>query len=143
MRPLLAQLPNGTLELLRPLLPFPKQRIVERLKQANITWIEDASNHSLKFDRGRIRALQDEVGEDFMDSLSQTVKVLQNLHETSVRPKQKEMQETVALTRFSFGYSIIRVPPMLQLFGDSGSSMLVDVIRDLVHQCGSKIYPPR
>jgi tRNA(Ile)-lysidine synthase len=44
------------LRLLRPLLDLPKARLVATLAAAGVAWLEDPSNPSLAFARGRLRA---------------------------------------------------------------------------------------
>ena len=41
--------------LLRPLLPFPKQTLLDYAQTQQLAWLEDASNHSLRYLRNRIR----------------------------------------------------------------------------------------
>jgi tRNA(Ile)-lysidine synthase len=47
---------------LRPLLEFSKERLLATLKAENHAWIEDPSNHNLRFFRGRFRSFLKEEG---------------------------------------------------------------------------------
>lgn len=46
---------NGDIQLLRPLLAFPKSRLLATLKAHEVSWIEDPSNEDLAYERVRIR----------------------------------------------------------------------------------------
>lgn len=42
-------------QIIRPLLTFPKERLIATLLEAGVNWIEDLSNTDTKFDRVRVR----------------------------------------------------------------------------------------
>jgi len=50
------------LRLLRPLLDQPKARLAATCRAAGLPWLEDPSNASLRFARGRLRAAGDALG---------------------------------------------------------------------------------
>ncbi len=53
---------RGGVVLLRPLLRFPKERLKATLIAVDQTWVEDSSNQSLQFFRGRFRTFLEEEG---------------------------------------------------------------------------------
>lgn len=58
------ELVGGKVELIRPLLSFPKEMLVEYLRYQKVEWIEDPSNHHPRFARTQIRALLESLGEE-------------------------------------------------------------------------------
>ncbi|PIR33791.1 MAG: tRNA lysidine(34) synthetase TilS [Alphaproteobacteria bacterium CG11_big_fil_rev_8_21_14_0_20_44_7] len=45
---------NG-IQIIRPLLPITKSRLISTLEEVNISWMEDASNHTDKYARNKLR----------------------------------------------------------------------------------------
>ena len=82
--------------LLRPLLDFPKGRIKETLLEQNQEWIEDPSNQSSRFFRGRFRRFLDEEGLSSV-RLSQVMKKFQVDADFIQEAVSKAIQESVQL----------------------------------------------
>ena len=55
---------NGV-KIIRPLLSFKKNQILDFLKKEGLIWFEDESNKNTKFDRVKIRKLISQLDEDF------------------------------------------------------------------------------
>jgi len=51
-------------QIIRPLLGFPKERLVATLRNAGMSWVEDPSNTDIKFDRVRVRRVLEEQAPD-------------------------------------------------------------------------------
>lgn len=58
MAPVRPLLPDGSVQLVRPLLGISKASLIVMLEQVGSTWIDDPSNERLDFERVRLRAAQ-------------------------------------------------------------------------------------
>jgi tRNA(Ile)-lysidine synthase len=54
--------PAGDIQLVRPLLEVPRERLIATLRARGIDWLEDPSNSSHDFERVRVRAAQGALG---------------------------------------------------------------------------------
>lgn len=87
---------------LRPLLPFSKESLINHAKKQNLTWKEDESNHSLEFTRNRFRnkilpLLREEnpAIENHILSFSEEIADLLDLLAPLIKEKR---EETIELT---------------------------------------------
>lgn len=74
------------IQLVRPLLSYSKEELVQWLQQREIHWMEDSSNQSLQYKRNRIRhnvlpCLEDNLERDPTPTLYETTKRLQRADE--------------------------------------------------------------
>lgn len=75
-------IPERNEKIVRPLLPFSKEEIVQYAQAENLTWREDASNQSDAYLRNRIRhhvvPELEKLNEDFLGNFQKTLKRLQS-----------------------------------------------------------------
>lgn len=103
-------------QILRPLLPFSKNQILEYAEKNNLDWKEDSSNSSTDYVRNKIRHQiiphLEEIHPNFLENFAQTI---QHLHSDS-----KLIQNHIQLIRN-------------QLFNNSGNmiSVLISELKEL------------
>lgn len=85
------------IELLRPLLHFPKEKIVETCKENNWLWVEDPSNQDTKYTRNYVRKL---ITSNSNELLNQ--KELQTIYENSLLLKNDLDNQITELLHNSF-----------------------------------------
>jgi len=91
---------NG--HVIRPLLPFPRNKIHQYAKENNISWREDSSNASTKYFRNKIRhkimPILKELNPNFMNSFSNTIQYLKEsstiINDTIQQLKEKVITQT-------------------------------------------------
>lgn len=119
---------NG-INLLRPLLSFPKSRLIATLKQRNQDWIEDPSNQNTNYTRVRIRQqLQDIKSDYFTQRVYEVISKLQKFRELTEKYIEDELANSV---EFSENEAIIK-----EKISENSLSKLVQILS------GSE-YPPR
>lgn len=94
MRPI--QPYNDRLTLIRPLLNIPHAQLVETCRSRGIEWVEDPSNASPKYMRGRMRAAQDLLDREGLTShritvLTQRIERAENLIDQVCHKKFMEL----------------------------------------------------
>jgi tRNA(Ile)-lysidine synthase len=87
--------------LLRPLLGFPKERLKATLAAENQPWIEDPSNESDRFFRGRFRTLLKEEGLTF-PRLTKVMEKLQEDRNFIKQSLQRVLETTVQIHEAGF-----------------------------------------
>ncbi|PWC37387.1 cell cycle protein [Azospirillum sp. TSO35-2] len=58
---------DGPVRLIRPLLGFPKERLLATCRAHGVPWVEDPSNHNPRFARARLRVARDLLGGEGLD----------------------------------------------------------------------------
>ncbi len=77
----LTGIPKQTKTIIRPLLPFTKEAIVDYAKQNNLAWREDKSNLDIKYTRNAIRSkvipILKEINPSLLNSFANTIQYLE------------------------------------------------------------------
>jgi len=121
---------------LRPLLDFPKERLKATLIGEGQAWLEDPSNQSSQFFRGRWRTLLEEEGL----SPSRLLKVMEKLQDDAdfiQEALQKALKTTAQLEEG--GYLIIQKKP----FEDLHPALAKRLLSFLMQWYSGAPYPPR
>ena len=120
---------NG-INLLRPLLSFPKSRLIATLKQRNQDWIEDPSNQNTNYTRVRIRQQLQELtnNKEFNKRVSAVISKFQKFRELTEKYIEDELANSV---EFSENEVTIK-----EKISENSLSKLVQILS------GSE-YPPR
>jgi len=58
---------DGAVRVIRPLLPFPHDRLLATCRAEGVDWIEDPSNRNPRFARARLRAAREALGKEGLD----------------------------------------------------------------------------
>jgi tRNA(Ile)-lysidine synthase len=122
--------------LVRPLLGFPKERLKETLTAENQPWIEDPSNESNRFFRGRFRSLLKEEGLSF----PRLIKVMGKLEEDRDfmnQSLQRALETTVHVDEAGF-LTLSR-----QTFEELHPALAKRVLSSLMVWFSGAPYPPR
>jgi len=94
----LTGIPEKSENIMRPLLPFSKDDILNYAKNYEVTWREDQSNEENKYLRNKIRnelvPILKELNPAFLDSFNATINYLQGTKEI-VHDRMKQILDTV------------------------------------------------
>ncbi|MCJ1324211.1 hypothetical protein MMC10_000873 [Thelotrema lepadinum] len=113
---------DGGLTIHRPLIPFPKSRLIATCKAAGVQWVEDESNYDVTFTgRNAVRRLLNEdvlpraLSPDSLFSLAETVRSCRNQEEIFVNT----IYEATTITFDTrSGVLTAQVPRLAQIFKD-------------------------
>jgi tRNA(Ile)-lysidine synthase len=125
--------------LLRPLLAFPRNRLEATLRRLNQAWIDDPSNHNVRFARVRLRALAPALAEEGMtpERLAATATRLRRARETLEQMTAEFLVE--AVTPFAEGYVLLDRAALRSAPAEIASR----AVARLVAAVGGLAYVPR
>jgi tRNA(Ile)-lysidine synthase len=130
---------NKDFYLLRPLLNFNKQELLNVTKRSYSSWIEDPSNKNDKFLRVRIRKMQTKLQKEGFDP-ERIIKTIENLNtakdslEFYIFKSEKKY-----LKFFKEGYATLRS----SIFNNEAQEVIFRVIIKAIHFVSGEYYPPR
>jgi tRNA(Ile)-lysidine synthase len=149
----LVGIPAQNDKIIRPLLPFSREEILEYAKENNIQWREDSSNASDKYLRNKVRhhlvPLLKELNPQFMESFQKTQSHLRESQElvddAAVMVYQqvaKEVGETIVFDL----KQLLRLPNyksyLYQWLHEFGFTAWDDVYALVVSQSGKQVFSP-
>lgn len=150
----LVAIPEANKSILRPMLPFSRQDILEYAKENNIFWREDSSNASDKYLRNKIRhhivPLLKELHPTFLDNFIKTQEYLKQtqdvIHETTVSTIS-ELLSVEENGGVSIPVEYLRRLPNYQFYlyqwlNDFGFTAWQDIYNLLDAQTGKKVLSP-
>jgi len=148
----LTGIPEKSRNIMRPLLPFSKDDILNYAKDSNVLWREDQSNEENKYLRNKVRnelvPLLKEMNPSFLDSFHATITNLQGTKQI-VQDRMKQILDTVtdpseedsilafkvnALSKLSEKPSYI-----YEIFNPYGFKQIQDIISLLSGQSGKQV----
>jgi len=130
---------NKDFYLLRPLLNFNKQELLNVTKKSYSSWIEDPSNKNDKFLRVRIRKMQSKLQKEGFDP-KRIIKTIENLNtakdslEFYIFKSEKKY-----LKFFKEGYATLKS----SIFNNEAQEVIFRVIIKAIHYVSGEYYPPR
>ncbi|NBT38804.1 MAG: tRNA lysidine(34) synthetase TilS, partial [Proteobacteria bacterium] len=130
---------NKDFYLLRPLLNFNKQELLNVTKKSYLSWIEDPSNKNDKFLRVRIRKMQSKLQKEGFDP-KRIIKTIENLNtakdslEFYIFKSEKKY-----LKFFKEGYATLKS----SIFNNEAQEVIFRVIIKAIHYVSGEYYPPR
>jgi tRNA(Ile)-lysidine synthase len=130
---------NKNFYLLRPLLNFNKQELLNVTKKSYSSWIEDPSNKNDKFLRVRIRKMQSKLQKEGFDP-KRIIKTIENLNtakdslEFYIFKSEKKY-----LKFFKEGYATLKS----SIFNNEAQEVIFRVIIKAIHYVSGEYYPPR
>lgn len=127
------------LRILRPLLTVPKARLTATLRAAGLDWVEDPSNRSPDFARGRLRALSGLLAEEGADNrrLARSAAHLGRAR-ASLEVQQAEILAR-ALRLDRRGFAWLRAEVLAAAPEEAARRVLARLVTTL----GGRAYPPR
>eukprot|EP01137_Pigoraptor_chileana_P000830 Opistho-2@37608 len=129
-------LPHITLN--RPLLSFPKERLVATCAKYGQAWAEDPSNGKLVYQRNRIRSAINELGEDGRRALATINLAAVNFTADIGRVVEDACKKTLRVSR-RYGYAEVD----LDLFSALAPSVATRVLMLVVGSMGASERPGR
>ena len=130
---------NKDFYLLRPLLNFNKQELLNVTKKSYSSWIEDPSNKNDKFLRVRIRKMQTKLQKEGFDP-KRIIKTIENLTNTKnsldfyIFKSEKKY-----LNFYKEGYATLKS----SIFNNEAQEVIFRVIIKAIHFVSGEYYPPR
>jgi len=130
---------NKDFYLLRPLLHFKKEELLNLTKKIFSTWIEDPSNLNEKFLRVRIRKMQSRLQKEGFDP-KRVLKTIENLNTAKNSLDFYILKsEKKYLNFFKEGYATLKST----IFKNEAPEVIFRVIIKAIHFVSGKYYPPR
>jgi len=130
---------NKDFYLLRPLLHFKKEELLNLTKKIFSTWIEDPSNLNEKFLRVRIRKMQSRLQKEGFDP-KRVLKTIENLN---IAKNSLDFyilkSEKKYLNFFKEGYATLKST----IFKNEAPEVIFRVIIKAIHFVSGEYYPPR
>ena len=130
---------NKNFYLLRPLLNFKKEELLNLTKKIFSTWIEDPSNLNDKFLRVRIRKMQSKLQKEGFDP-KRVLKTIENLNiaknslDFYVLKSEKKY-----LSFYKEGYTTLKST----IFKNEAPEVIFRIIIKAIHFVSGEYYPPR
>ena len=130
--------------ILRPLLKFSKNEIVEYANNKNIKFYEDPSNYSLKFERVRIRKELNQIKSDKWETISNDLfkfsincnKLIKNINIVFENwLKQNILVDQCGVVRVNY--------ESLKLLFKQSDILCVSLFTKILLTVGGKLYPPK
>jgi tRNA(Ile)-lysidine synthase len=130
---------NKDFYLLRPLLYFKKEELLNVTKKIFSTWIEDPSNLDEKFLRVRIRKIQSRLQKEGFDP-KRVLKTIENLNTAKNSLDFYILKsEKKYLNFFKEGYATLK----FTIFKNEAPEVFFRVIIKAIHFVSGEYYPPR
>jgi tRNA(Ile)-lysidine synthase len=130
---------NKDFYLLRPLLHFKKEELLNLTKKIFSTWIEDPSNLNEKFLRVRIRKMQSRLQKEGFDP-KRVLKTIENLNTAKNSLDFYILKsEKKYLNFFKEGYATLKST----IFKNEAPEVIFRVIIKAIHFVSGEYYPPR
>jgi tRNA(Ile)-lysidine synthase len=130
---------NKDFYLLRPLLHFKKEELLNLTKKIFSTWIEDPSNLNEKFLRVRIRKMQFKLQKEGFDP-KRVLKTIENLNTAKNSLDFYVLKsEKKYLNFFKEGYATLKS----SIFKNEAPEVIFRVIIKAIHFVSGEYYPPR
>ncbi len=128
-----------TIEVVRPLLHVPKERLRATLREAGLDWLEDPSNEDDRYTRVRIRRMLDLLAREGLTTgrLAATANRMQRSRRALDHACQCILNEAVAWDRA--GFALVDLTVIWRAPEDVGLRLL----RRIVQAVGGQPYPPR
>ena len=124
--------------LLRPLLDFTKQQLIEFLQEKNMEWFEDESNSDTKFLRNKIR--------NFLHSFTDYTPIISRINNTSQEINSINQKFNLELLQYSQkilfwqeDYCLLKKSS----FTDEKKDLLFKILALMLMEVGNKNYKPR
>ncbi len=124
--------------LLRPLLDFTKQQLVEFLQEKNIEWFEDESNLDTKFLRNKIRSFLHSFT-DYTPIILRINKTSQEINSINQKLNRKLLQYSQEILFWQEDYCLLKKSSLL----DEKKDLLLKILALMLMEVGNKIYKPR
>ena len=130
---------NKDFYLLRPLLHFKKEELLNLTKKIFSTWIEDPSNLNEKFLRVRIRKMQSRLQKEGFDP-KRVLKTIENLNiAKNSLDFYISKSEKKYLIFYKEGYATLKST----IFKNEAPEVIFRVIIKAIHFVSGEYYPPR
>ena len=150
----LCGIPEKTGSVLRPLLPFSKNDIIDYAREQNLKWREDQSNDDTKYLRNKIRKefipLLEELNPSFLDSFANTLTNLKGTKEIVDDRMQTVRDKVIVKNTDDENIICFKVNELVkfsdnsaylyQLFYPFGFDQWKDIRALLVSQSGKQIF---
>lgn len=130
--------PETGLELVRPLLPFPHERLVATLQARNLPWIEDPSNENGRFLRVKVRKLLPTL-EGIGISASRLAETAAHLSRANslVDTLARDL-EGRSIQAMPWGYALVATPALTEAHDE----LALRVLARLLKRFSGSTYPP-
>ena len=130
---------NKDFYILRPLLYFKKEELLNLTKKIYSTWIEDPSNLNEKFLRVRIRKMQSKLQKEGFDP-KRVLKTIENLNTAkNSLDFYISKSEKKYLIFYKEGYATLKST----IFKNEAPEVIFRVIIKAIHFVSGEYYPPR
>ena len=130
---------NKDFYILRPLLYFKKEELLNLTKKIYSTWIEDPSNLNEKFLRVRIRKMQSKLQKEGFDP-KRVLKTIENLNSAkNSLDFYISKSEKKYLIFYKEGYATLKST----IFKNEAPEVIFRVIIKAIHFVSGEYYPPR
>ena len=130
---------NKDFYILRPLLHFKKEELLNLTKKIYSTWIEDPSNLNEKFLRVRIRKMQSKLQKEGFDP-KRVLKTIENLNTAkNSLDFYISKSEKKYLIFYKEGYATLKST----IFKNEAPEVIFRVIIKAIHFVSGEYYPPR
>ena len=126
-----------SLQILRPLLNFKKERLVQTCISRNLNWFEDPSNKNKSFERVRIRNELNSIGNSEKTNIVKQLRLKKQIN--------KKLEKKIynfflnELTFFSYGVFEIRTKSLVK----QKIEVQIEILKNLLTTNSGKFYPPR
>ncbi len=125
------------LQIIRPLLSFSKERLINTCKFFNVTWIEDSTNLDIKYERPRVRK---ELYEKTTSQLKKIEKEFKKIKKDNKVMEKKIRNFFMNYLNF-FEYGVFQVDK--NKFLKCSQELKIEILKKILTTSSGKIFPPR
>ena len=125
------------LQIIRPLLSFSKERLINTCNFFNVKWIEDSSNLNMQYERPRVRK---ELGDKTPRQLTKIKKEFNKIKKSN-EIMEKKIRNFFLNYLIFFEYGVFQIDK--NKFLKCSKEIQIEILKKILTTSSGKIFPPR
>ena len=125
------------LQIIRPLLSFSKERLINTCNFFNVKWIEDSSNLDMQYERPRVRK---ELGDKTPRQLTKIKKEFNKIKKSN-EIMEKKIRNFFLNYLIFFEYGVFQIDK--NKFLKCSKEIQIEILKKILTTSSGKIFPPR
>ncbi len=125
------------LQIIRPLLSFRKDRLINTCNFFNLTWIEDSSNLDVRYERPRVRSELSKKTTGQLTKIEKEFKKSKKCNEEI----EKKIRNFFMYNLDFFEYGVFQVDK--NKFLKCSNELKIEILKKILTTASGKIFPPR
>jgi tRNA(Ile)-lysidine synthase len=125
------------LQIIRPLLSFSKERLINTCNFFNVKWIEDSSNLNIQYERPRVRKELKEKSTNQLTKIEKEFKKIKKYNEEI----EKNIRSFFMNYLNFFEYGVFQIDK--SKFLKCGQKLKIEILKKILTTSSGKIFPPR